>query len=141
MLRPNVPELTYEEARTRKINAEAEIAELELAKIRKTLCLTDDVVKAWESVLHACKSKFLSMPSKISPILANENDAAVVKQLLEDQIREALSELANYQPAIGPVHTGATAVEPVEGDEPVDAAPAPKRGRVGRPRKTARLAK
>lgn len=132
---------SYDEARTRKINAEAEIAELELAKIRQTLCLTDDVVKAWESVLHACKSKFLSMPSKISPVLANESDTAVIKQLLEDQIREALSELANYQPSVDPVHTGATTVEPVGGDEPTAAAAAPKRGRVGRPRKTARLTK
>lgn len=132
---------SYDEARTRKINAEAEIAELELAKIRQTLCLTEDVVKAWESVLHACKSKFLSMPSKISPILANESDAAVVKQLLEDQIREALSELANYQPAIDPVNTGATAVESVGSDDAVEAAAPPKRGRVGRPRKTARLSK
>lgn len=132
---------SYDEARTRKINAEAEIAELELAKIRQTLCLTEDVVKAWESVLHACKAKFLSLPSKVSPVLANEGDTAVIKQLLEDSIREALSELANYQPSVDPVHTGAVAVESDSGDETAKPATAPKRGRVGRPRKTAGLSK
>lgn len=132
---------SYDEARTRKINAEAEIAELELAKIRGTLCLTDDVVKAWETVLHACKAKFLSMPTKVAPIVANESDVAIIKDHLENAIREALLELSNYQPTIDPINTGSTVVEPVSGDEAPNPAPAPKRGRVGRPRKAAGLSK
>lgn len=131
----------YDAARTRKMNADAEIAELELAKIRNTLCLTEDVVKAWETVLHACKSKFLSMPSKIATVLANETDIAAIKDILEDQIREALSELSNYQPAIDPSNTGSSSGEPRESDGEADSAPKVKRGRVGRPRKTAGLAK
>ncbi len=132
---------SYDEARTRKMNADAEIAELELAKIRGTLCLTADVVTAWETVLHACKAKFLSLPSKTAPLISTETEIAVIKDILEAQIREALSELSNYQPAIDPVHTGSATGEPVAGDEATDAATAPKRGRVGRPRKTARLTK
>jgi len=42
--------LTYDEARTRKVSAEAEIAELELAKIRNDLAIVADVVKAWDEV-------------------------------------------------------------------------------------------
>ena len=38
--------LSYDEARTRKVAAEAEIAELELAKIRNDLAIVADVVKA-----------------------------------------------------------------------------------------------
>lgn len=133
--------MTYEEARTRKINAEAEIAELELARIRGTLCLTDDVVKAWETVLHSCKAKFLSMPSKVAPIMANESDVAIIKDHLENAIREALLELSNYQPAIDPVNTGSASTEPIAGDEAPDAPAAPKRGRMGRPRKATGLAK
>lgn len=123
---------SYDEARTRKINAEAEIAELELAKIRGTLCMTDDVVKAWESVLHACKAKFLSLPTKVAPVVANESDVATVKDFLESAIREALMELSNYQPDIDPVRTGTAAVE---NDSTVEEeAPKPKR-KVGRPKK------
>lgn len=132
---------SYDEARTRKINAEAEIAELDLAKIRGTLCLTDDVVKAWETVLHACKAKFLSLPTKVAPIVANESDVAIIKDHLENAIREALLELSNYQPAIDPVNTGSASTESIAGDEAPDAPAAPKRGRVGRPRKTAGLSK
>lgn len=132
---------SYDEARTRKINAEAEIAELELAKIRGTLCLTEDVVKAWETVLHSCKAKFLSMPTKVAPIVANESDVAIIKDHLENAIREALLELSNYQPAIDPVNTGSASTESIAGDEAPDAPAAPKRGRVGRPRKAAGLSK
>ena len=131
----------YDAARTRKMNADAEIAELELEKIRGTLCLTTDVVSAWESVLHACKTKFLSLPSKISPVLAAESDVGAVKQHLENQIREALSELANYNPSIDPIHTATPTGQPDSSDEAPDATAKTKRGRVGRPRKTAGLAK
>lgn len=132
---------TYDEARTRKVSAEAEIAELELARIRGTLCLTEDVVKAWETVLHACKAKFLSMPTKAAPMVANETDVSAIKDIIEEHIREALGELANYQPAIDPVNTGSTVVEPIGGDEPANAAPKAKRSGMGRPKKTAGLAK
>lgn len=124
----------YDTARTRKMNADAEIAELELARIRGTLCLTDDVVAAWETVLQAAKAKFLGLPTKIAPVLANETDVGIVKDLLEQQLREALTELSNYQPQIDPVRTGA-----VQSDEPTEAKPAPKKR--GRPRKVQAVGK
>ena len=122
---------SYDEARTRKLSAEAEIAELELAKIRGTLCMTEDVVKAWESVLHACKAKFLSLPTKVAPVAANESDTAKVKDFLEQAIREALTELSNYQPDIDPVRTGTAAIE---ADPTAEEEGKPKR-KVGRPKK------
>lgn len=127
---------SYDEARTRKINAEAEIAELELAKIRGTLCLTEDVVKAWENVLHACKAKFLSMPTKVAPIVANESDVAIIKDHLENAIREALSELSNYRPEIDPVNTGSVSIDDLEQSEP---RPQAGKRKVGRPRKSASI--
>lgn len=123
---------SYDEARTRKVNAEAEIAELELAKIRGTLCMTNDVVAAWESVLHACKAKFLALPTKVAPILATETDVVVAKDYLESAIREALTELSNYQPSIDPVRTGSVAQEDVPAETAV--VEQPKR-KVGRPKK------
>ena len=123
---------SYDEARTRKVNAEAEIAELELAKIRGTLCMTNDVVAAWESVLHACKAKFLALPTKVAPILATETDVVVAKDYLEGAIREALTELSNYQPSIDPVRTGSVAQEDVPAETAV--VEQPKR-KVGRPKK------
>ncbi len=66
--------LTLDEARTRKLSAEAELAELELAKVRGDLVRTEDVIKAWEDVLRAMKAKLLGIPSKSAPILAAENN-------------------------------------------------------------------
>ena len=122
---------SYDEARTRKINAEAEIAELELQRIKATMCFTSDVVKAWESVLHACRAKLLAVPVKMAPIVSSISDTSAVKVKLEDAIREALEELSNYNPSVDPVATG-TAVVSDEKDEP-----APKKR--GRPRKIDKL--
>ena len=120
----------YDAARTRKMNADAEIAEMELAQLRLKLCSTEDVIKAWADVLNACRSKFLSLPTKLAPVLANEDDASVTKQLLEDQIHEALSELSNYNPEIHPTQMSGNA----DLEEPEIAAEEPKKAR-GRPKK------
>ena len=123
----------YDTERTRKMKADADTAEINLAKLKGELCLTADVVKAWESVLHAARAKLLAMPSKISPILANETETSQVKHLLEEALREALTELSNYQPSIDPVKSGA---QPVDGEEKPK--PKPKRGR---PRKVDQIRK
>lgn len=125
---------SYDEARTRKMNADAEIAEMELAKIRLELCSTQDVIKAWTDVLNACRAKFLALPTKIAPLVSTEDDAAIVKDILEQQIHEALTELANYDPSINPITTSGSS-DAV--DQPDDA-PVKKRPN-RRPRKTERL--
>lgn len=130
---------SYDEARTRKVNAEAEIAELELAKVRGELVIAEDVVKAWDDVLAALKGKLLSIPTKAAPVVSAEPEAGSCQKILEDLINEALEELSNYEPRIDP--TAATPSQPSEeADTGTQAAAAPKRKRVGRPKKTAGLA-
>lgn len=123
---------SYDEARTRKIAAEAEIAELELERIKATLCLTADVVKAWESVLHACRAKMLAIPTKMAPVIAGTSDISTIKERLEESVREALEELANYNPSVDPVATGTSAKAEAQPE------PEKKRG-PGRPRKIDKL--
>jgi hypothetical protein len=130
---------SYDEARTRKVNAEAEIAELELAKVRGELVIAEDVVKAWDDVLSALKGKLLSIPTKAAPVVSAEPEAGSCQKILEDLINEALEELSNYEPNIDP--TAAASSQPSEeADTGTKAAAAPKRKRVGRPKKTAGLA-
>jgi hypothetical protein len=124
---------SYDEARTRKIAAEAEIAELELERIKATLCLTADVVKAWESVLHACRAKLLAIPTKMAPVIAGTSDISTIKERLEESVREALEELANYNPSVDPVATGVSMTPSGE-----QSAEKPKRG-PGRPKKISKL--
>lgn len=133
--------LTYDEARTRKVAAEAEIAELELAKVRGELALVQDVITAWDDVLAALKAKLLAVPTKMGPILAAETDAGDIQKQLEDQIRECLNELSNYDPLSDP-ESAAIAVDGAEkGDGDTKAPAKTKRKSVGRPKKAAKFAK
>lgn len=130
---------SYDEARTRKVNAEAEIAELELKKIHGELVVADDVVSAWNDVLAALKAKLMSIPAKGAPIVSAESNTGVCKSVLEDLIMEALEELSNYDPKIDP--TTAAVESPEESDNDAKAPAKAKRKSVGRPRKTTRLTK
>lgn len=129
----------YDEARTRKVNAEAEIAEIELKKIHGELVVAEDVISAWNDVLAALKAKLMAIPVKGAPIVSAEGNTGVCKSVLEDLINEALEELSNYDPKIDP--TTASVESPEEGNGDAQAATKAKRKSVGRPRKTTRLAK
>ena len=130
---------SYDEARTRKVNAEAEIAELELAQVHGRLVAAEDVIAAWTDVLGAVKARLMSVASKAAPVVASETNPGMCQQIIEDLVREALEELSGYDPQISA--TTATVERPEEGDGGAEAAPKAKRRGVGRPKKTARLAK
>ena len=131
--------LTYDEARTRKVAAEAAIAELELAKVRNELALVGDVVKAWDDVLSAMKAKLLALPTKMGPILAAETDAAIIQKKLEEQLRDCLDELSNYDPLSDPAGTNIVIDQPEGGDDSAEATAKTKRKSVGRPKKAAKF--
>jgi hypothetical protein len=130
---------SYDEARTRKVNAEAEIAELELQKIHGTLVVADDVVSAWNDVLGAFKAKLMAIPAKGAPVLSTESQTGACQAIIEDLIHEALEELSNYDPAVDPTTATVTASENIDAD--TKAATKTKRKPMGRPRKTTRLTK
>ena len=131
---------SYDEARTRKVNAEAEIAEMELAKVRNQLVIVEDVVKAWTDTLANLKAKLTNVPSKAAPIVASESDAGVIQAMLADLMNEALEELSNYDPKISASRTSKSKGTSTGGDEDAKASTTPKRKRVGRPSKATRLA-
>jgi hypothetical protein len=132
---------SYDEARTRKVNAEAEIAELELATVHGTLVVAEDVVKAWEEVLSALKGKLLSIPTKAAPIVSAETEAGICQDILEDLMNEALEELSNYDPSVNATETKGTEEAPEDGNKNTKAATKANRKSVGRPKKTTRLPK
>lgn len=130
---------SYDEARTRKVNAEAEIAELQLAKARGELALVDDVITAWVDVLTATKAKLIAIPTKTATILASENDPTIIKKELEEQIREALFELSNYDPLSDAGSTRQSVKKIERSDDDTETSTKVKRQRVGRPKKTTKL--
>ena len=133
--RPKIEDADYNAARARKMEADAQMAELELLQAKRKLVASDDVAGAWVEVLAAMKAKLLAVPSICAPICATETDLPTIQSILENQIREALDELSSYQPH---QHAGRTVVTDGGdngGDANAEAATPSKRGRVGRPRK------
>jgi phage terminase Nu1 subunit (DNA packaging protein) len=137
--RPPIQDADYNAARARKMEADAQMAELELLQAKRKLVSADDVTTAWVDVLSAMKAKLLALPSKCAPIAATETDIQIIQTVIENQIREALDELSAYQPH---EHAGRSSVSN-GGDGQGDAnpkTPTKAHGRsVGRPRKASKL--
>lgn len=131
----------YEVAKARKMDADADLAELKLQTERGLLVKAEDVAKAWEGALGAMKGKLMSIPTKAAPVVAGESEATACQHLLESLVYEALEELANYEPDVPETTTRniETSVEAVVVD--TEATPKADRKRVGRPRKAVGRAK
>ena len=90
--------ISIDVARQRKTAAEAEMAEIDLAKARADVVLVEDVGKQWDAILSAVKTRLLAVPNKVAPLASVEIDQAIVKEIIEDGIHTALGELAGGIP-------------------------------------------
>lgn len=82
-------------AQTRLVTAQAELKEAELAENRGELHRASAIAKVWtDNVLNA-KTRLLSIPTKIGPMLVGQELQTIVTKLKE-AIYEALRELADY---------------------------------------------
>jgi hypothetical protein len=81
---PDVIDLNAE--RARKVKAEAELAEIELAKEREDLIQVEAVRPVWGELVIAAKSRLLSILAKLAPVVAVEDASATCKYLVEEQI-------------------------------------------------------
>lgn len=79
--------------------AKREKAELELAEQKGTLHRSEHVAAVMDDMLAAFRARILNLPPKLAPQLAGLADAVAIRQLLDRDVREALSELADYDPA------------------------------------------
>ena len=94
-------------AQTRLTTAQAELKELELAEQRGELHRASAIAKLWaDNVLNA-KKKLLAIPTKIPPMLVGQ-DVQTIRKRLEEEIKETLRELADYD---GEKITRASAVQ------------------------------
>ena len=96
MGRPMIADPDYNAARARKMEADADLAELELLQAKKELVSANDVLNSWVEVLAAMRAKMLSLPTVTAPLVANETDIGAIQHIIEKQIHEALDELSTY---------------------------------------------
>ena len=89
--------IPIDEIKKKKLQAETDLAELELEKERGNVIEVKLIERQWTNLVIGCKSKLLSIPTKLAPILANETDINLVKNIIEQTINQALLELSKGQ--------------------------------------------
>lgn len=127
-------DLVAERARLAKEQADAQ--EMKNAQLRGELLVRGEVTAAVQGAFARVRAKLLSLPSKVAPLLIGMDSIADVTEHLRVGVYEALGELSETQvisagTSGGPDDDGG--VPGVVGD--AEAAAAPDRERMGRPRK------
>lgn len=89
----DTPDYWHERARHER--AKAAIAEIELAAKRGELVAIDDVCVEVEKMLTSFRRKILAIPSKTAHLVFGLKSLGEVRKILDDEIYEALAELAN----------------------------------------------
>lgn len=99
---PNNDEaINYNTERAKLTRVKRESEELDLALRRKELHLADDIEEIMTDMLINFKSRLMSIPSKLSPILAKKTDKADIFKIIKGSIDDALNELADYETLFG----------------------------------------
>jgi|TARA_R110000851_G_C12972846_1_gene555486 hypothetical protein len=93
--------LDLDDARKRKLHAEAMLVELELADAQKNTISISDHGEVVGSLGDIIRGRLLVLPSKLAPALALETKQGLCKQIIEDEIRITLAEIARIVPDDG----------------------------------------
>jgi len=92
----DISSLDIDEARRRKVAAEAALCELDLSKARGDVISLSEVGSVWLDIVSSARSRMLSIPAKMSNVIAPETDPQVIRDLLEAELEEALEELSRF---------------------------------------------
>ena len=76
----------FNTARTTKMIAEARTAEMNADELASKLVRTDSVIQAWERSYTKIKTKLQSLPTKLGPQLALEDDPNICTAQLKNAI-------------------------------------------------------
>ena len=87
--------VSYDEARARKIAAEAELAEIELSKERGDVLHIDEITNINNEIYGNFRAKLLAIPARTAPDVFASKNVKEAKGLLRQAINDALEELSN----------------------------------------------
>lgn len=73
----------------------ARLAKLSYEEKSGSLVKTDAVKVAWFNVLRVLRDRILNLPDRLAPVLASETDQAKIRDLLEQELRQALEDSAD----------------------------------------------
>lgn len=83
----------FDQARTRKVSADASLAELELSIKQGQVVKIEDVASIVEHEYANVRARLLAIPHKLAPLMYINDDLTECKEIIDDAIREALEEL------------------------------------------------
>lgn len=84
--------------RTRKVRADADLAELELAKQKKLVAPIEEFEKVWRHQCALIRSGLLQIPQRVVLQILGESDERRMKSILTDEIKDALKRAAESVP-------------------------------------------
>ena len=87
--------IDFDEARTKKMEADARLAEMSADTMASQLVETASVVETWERSFAQIKTKMTALPNKMGPILAVQDDPKICTNQLKNAINKILNELAS----------------------------------------------
>ena len=90
--------ITILEARRRREVAESRLKELEVGEREGQLLPADEVRDAVSGMIIAVRETLLRIPSELQDRLAGMSSAPACGELLEEEIRRALTNLSEYPP-------------------------------------------
>jgi phage terminase Nu1 subunit (DNA packaging protein) len=98
-------ELDQTREKTLLIRANRQKVELELQIMRGELHRSEDVRRVMNDMLGAFRARVLAIPSKVAPRLIAQTNAAVIQNIIKNEVYEALQELSEYDPHIFYAHS------------------------------------
>lgn len=83
-----------ETAEARWKSAKAEVAEMELAALKRDLVPAQDVRDVVARLFHAVKQRVLTVPTRLAPRVVNAKTAPRARELMKGSLQECLLDLA-----------------------------------------------
>lgn len=87
-----------EDAKRRKIAAEASLAELELAKAKGEVAPIRDFERTWSAMMAAIQQNVMNVPQRVVVQLLGETNETAFKQKLRAELTLALEQAATAEP-------------------------------------------
>ena len=93
--------IDYNTERAKLMKAKRKDLEFDLGLKEKDLHTSADVETAVTNIFLNFKSRLMSIPAKLSPILSKKTDKAEIYKIIKDTVYEALNELSDYNKIFG----------------------------------------
>ena len=78
---------------TRKLKAEADLAEIKLAKEAGAVVLIEDALELTAEAIATLRSQLLQLPSRLTPIVLGLTDETLMKESIGKEVNTILTEL------------------------------------------------